>query len=232
MAIGTSAAQTLLNSPLQTQGLTKMKMKCVILLLILLVSSIHALASPCGTDGMTVLRADDGSGYLFYVYREGPDIYFQLPGKEISFPDGTHGPLRVFIDGIFLEVLLVKPAEFMKPEKGVSDLDILKKHKTYEFDYMQKTPTPLREFVELGPREKPATNGQPGFTFYLWAAADPKDKGTRQYFLTTVTAGEVVELTAIVSKGSEEAAMQAFEFYAGSFQHVLKKEQCPEKTPK
>jgi len=203
-----------------------------ILLLLMFVSSAFALPSPCGKSGMTALRANDGDGFLFYVFRENPDIYFALTGKQISFPDGTKGPRRFVIDGIFYENLLVKPADFMKPEKGVADLDILKKHQTYEFDYMQKTSTPLKKLVELGPRNKAAANGQPGLTFYLWEAADPRDQnGARQYFLTTVSAGEVVVLTAIVRDQSlEDLAMEAFERYVSSFQLVLDKKDCPPKS--
>ncbi|MCU1268159.1 MAG: hypothetical protein JWM21_4477 [Acidobacteria bacterium] len=202
-----------------------------VLLLFMLGSSASAAPSPCGKNGMTSLRANDGSGFLFYVFRESPDLYFALTGKQISFPNGTSGPRRFIIDGNFYENLMVQPTDFMKPEQGVADLDILKKHQAYEFDYMQKTPTPLRKLVELGPRVKAAANGQPGFTFYLWAALDPRDQnGARQYFLTTVSAGEVVVLTAIVrDQSANDRAMQAFESYANSFQHVLKKKDCPEK---
>jgi hypothetical protein len=194
--------------------------------------STYAGSLPCGTTGMTVLHANDGSGFLFYIFREGPDIGFEIPGKQISFPNGLTGPRRYLIDGIFYETVLVKPKEFMKMEKGISDLDVLKKHQAYEFDFIQKTPTPLKKLVELGPREKPGANGQPGFTFYLWEAVDPDStEGTRQYFLSTVSGGEVVVLSAIVSKQSmEDTAMQTFETYANSFQHILKKQQCPEKT--
>jgi len=180
---------------------------------------------------MTSLRANDGSGFLFYVFREGPDLYFELKGKQISFPNGTTGPKRFIIDGILYENLLVKPSDFIKPEKGLADVDILKKHQTYEFDYLQKTGTPLRKLVDIGPRVKREANGQPTFTFHLWAVVDPRDeKGTHQYFLTTVSAGEVVVLTAIVrDQSADDVAMQAFESYADSFQHVLKKEQCPAK---
>lgn len=209
-----------------------MKIICgIVLIILMLFSSASAVPSPCGKSGMTALRANDGSGFLFYVFREGPDLYFALTGKQISFPNGTNGPRRFIIDGILYESLLVKPSEFMKLENGVADLDILKKHQTYEFNFMQGTPTPLRKLVELGPREKDAANGQPSFTFYLWEAVDPRDQnGARQYFLTTVTSGDVVVLTAIVrDRSAEDAAMQAFERYASSFQHVLKKEQCPGK---
>jgi len=78
---------------------------------------------------------------------------------------------------------------------------------------------------------KREANGQPSFIFYLWGAVDPRDKnGTRQYFLTTVSAGDVVVLTAIVrDQSAADLAMLAFESYVDSFQHVLKKEQCPGK---
>lgn len=211
-----------------------MKLKLGVVLLLLLLMPVHfasALPAPCGKSGMTALRANDGSGFLFYVFRDGPDLYFALNGRQVSFPNGTNGPKRFIIDGILYETLIVKPSEFMKPEKGLSDLDILKKHQGYEFNYLQKTPTPLRKLVELGPRVKREASGQPSFTFYLWAAVDPQDeRGTRQYFLTSVSAGEVVVLTAIVrDQSAEDTAMEAFEGYASSFQHVLKKEQCPEK---
>lgn len=194
----------------------------------LLCSSVAA-ASPCGKDGMTALRANDGSVYIFYVFRDGPDFAFQLPGKEISFPGGLSGPRRFLIDGILFESLLVKPSAFMKSEKGVADLEILKKHQAHAFEFMQTTPTPLRQLIELGPREKPAAGGQPSFTFYLWQAADPRDpRGARQYFLSTVSGGEVAVLSAVVpSQAREGEAMRAFNSYASSFQHVLKKEQCP-----
>ncbi|MBA3240307.1 MAG: hypothetical protein H0T60_03685 [Acidobacteria bacterium] len=212
-----------------------MRIKCVgLLFLLIFPSSAFASASPCGKSGMTVLRANDGGGFIFYVFREGPDFAFELPGKETSFPDGLSGPRRFLIDGIHFESLLVKPSAFMKSEKGVADLEILKKHQAYEFEFMQKTPTPLRQLIELGPREKPAANGQPSFTFYLWEAADPRDpKGARQYFLSTVSGGEVTVLSAIVPNQAKEGeAMRAFNSYASSFQHVLKKEQCPEKASK
>ena len=80
--------------------------------------------SPCAKSGWTALRGNDGSGYLFYVFRDAPDLYFALTGKQISFPDGPKSPPKVFIDGILYQSLLVKPAEFMKLEKGVADSDI------------------------------------------------------------------------------------------------------------
>jgi hypothetical protein len=204
-------------------------MKVICLLVLLSVLSSSSLASPCDRDGWTALNAADGSAYLFYLFREIPDVYFAIPGKKMSFPDGIKESPQFIIDGILYQSLLVKPTEFMKLEKGVVDLDILKKHQTYEFDYLQKTPTPLRKFVEHGPRVKGAAEGQPTFTFYLWEAADPRDQeGTRQYFLTTVSAGEVIVLSAIVrDQAADEIAMQAFETYASSFRHVLKKEDCP-----
>ena len=181
---------------------------------------------------MTVLRANDSSGFLFYLLRQGPDLYFALPGKKVSFPNGLSGPRRFLVDGILYESLLVNPAQFMKIEKPLTDLVVLKKHQTYEFDFMQKTATPLRKLVELGPRTKPAARGQPDFTFYLWIAIDPRDEnGPRQYFLTTVSAGEVVVLTAMVrNQAGDDAAIAAFESYTSSFQHILKKEDCPEPT--
>jgi len=108
---------------------------------------------------------------------------------------------------------------------------MLKRHQRYEFAYLQSTSTPLKEFAELGPRSKPAGRGQPAFTFYLWLARAPGDeKGTRQYFLTTVSDSEVIVLTAIVpNESAAELAMQSFQTYAASFQHVLRKEDCPAK---
>jgi hypothetical protein len=212
-----------------------MRIRCVaaVLLLTCFIST-YAGALPCGTHGTPVLRANDGSGFLFFVLRKGPDIFFEIPGKEISFPHGLEGPRRSLIDEILYETVLFRFDEFMKVEKGMSDLDILKKHRAYEGDFIQKSPSPLKRVVELGPREKPGGNGQPGFTFYLWKAVDPGDAGgVRQYFLTTVSGGEVVVLSAIVSKQSlEGTAMRTFEAYATSFQHILKKQQCPGETAK
>jgi hypothetical protein len=49
----------------------------------------------------------------------------------------------------------------MKVEKDDADLDILKQHEKYEWDFMQKTPTPLRKLDELGPRVKASSIGSP-----------------------------------------------------------------------
>ena len=176
-------------------------------------SVVPAMPSPCGKSGMTALRANDGSGFLFFVYREGPDVYFAIAGKEISFPDGTKGPKRFVIDGILYETIFVRTSDFMKPDKTLADIDVLKKHREYEFDYIQKLPTPMRKLEELGPRVKNGSNGQPNFTFYLWAILDPKNEtGARQYFLTTVSGGEVTVLSAIVrDQAAEDGAMRAFE---------------------
>lgn len=200
-------------------------------LLLINFSPISAFPSPCAESGWTGLRANDGSGFLFFIYRDGPDLYFELTGRQVSFPDGPKGPPKFFIDGVLYQSLLVKPSQFMNVDKGTADLDILKQHEKYEWDFMQKTATPLRKLVELGPRVKEASNGQPSFTYYLWEAIDPKDQnGPRQYFLTTVSAGTVVVLSAIVrDQSADDLAMQAFESYVSSFQHVLKKKDCPDK---
>ena len=194
-------------------------------------SSASAFPSPCAKSGWTGLRANDGSGFIFYLYRDAPDIYILLTGRQISFPDKSKTPPQFIIDGIFYQTLLVKPSEFMKVEKGVADLDVLKQHEKYEWNFTQKTETPLRQLDELGPRMKAASKGQPGFTFYLWAARDPKQPhGPRQYYLTTVSGGDVVVLTAIVSNDAQDdIAFQAFESYITYFQHVLDKKNCPDK---
>ena len=192
-------------------------------------------ASPCGTSGMTVVKADNGVQYALYAFREGPDVAFQLPGKEISFPNGTEGRKTFAIDGIHFETIFVKGDAFLKPGERLPDADMLKKHMDFEFDYIKKTPSPLSKLVEIGPRERPAGNGQPAFTFFLWHIMNPLDaKGTSQYFLTTVSSGEVTVLSAILPEASKEwVVMQAFQSYAGSFQHILRKAQCPEtQTPK
>ena len=190
-----------------------------------------AFPSPCAKSGWTGLRANDGGGFIFYVYRDAPDIYFLLTGRQISFPDKSKTPPQFFVDGIFYQTVLVKTSEFMKVEKGVGDLDILKQHEKYEWDFLQQTPTSLRILDELGPRVKVASKGQPSFTFYLWAARDPKDPhGSRQYFLTTVSSGEVVVLSTVVANDAQDnVAFEAFESYITSFQHVLNKKDCPDK---
>src|SRR5689334_9972086 len=86
--------------------------------------SASALPSPCAKSGWTGLRANDGSGFIFYLYRDAPDIYFLVTGRQISFPDKSKTPPQFFIDGIFYQTLIVKPSEFMKPDKGLADLDI------------------------------------------------------------------------------------------------------------
>jgi hypothetical protein len=200
-------------------------------LLLLGAFSASAFPSPCAKSGWTSLRANDGIGFIFYLYRDAPDVYYLLAGRQISFPDKSRTPPQFFIDGILYTTVLAKPSEFMKVEKGVADLDILKQYEKYEWNFMQKTPTPLRKIDELGPRVKAASKGQPSFTFYLWAARDPKDPhGSRQYFLTTVSGGDVIVLSAVVANDAQnEVVFPAFESYITSFQHVLDKRNCPDK---
>lgn len=188
-------------------------------------------ASPCGTAGMTVVKAFDGQNFVIYSYRPGSDVAFQIPGKDISFPNGTSGPKRFVIDGVFFETLFVPITDFLKTKDKLSDVDVLRKHKEFEVEYLTKSAGPLSKFVELGPRERPAGNQQPAFTFYLWQMANPRDeRGTRQFYLTTLSENDVVVLSAVVGDDvKERMAMTAFQSFAGTFQHILKKEQCPEK---
>jgi hypothetical protein len=207
--------------------------KLIIVVVFLLMRFVPASGSPspCAKSGWTGLRANDGRGFILYVYRDAPDIYFLLSGRQISFPDKSKTPPQFFIDGVFYQTLLVKPSEFMKIEKGVTDLDILKQHQKYEWEFMQKTATPLRKLDELGPRVKAASKGQPTFTFYLWTTLDPNDPhGGRQYFLTTVSNGDVVVLSAMVGNDAQDnLALEALESYISHFQHVLNKKDCPQK---
>jgi hypothetical protein len=204
----------------------------LLLIAAVLLLPITAAGSPCGTSGMTVVKADSGSHYVLYVFREGPDIAFQLPGKDISFPKGTEGPKTFIIDGVHFETLLAKTTEPVAGAAKLTDVEMLKKHRDREVEYIKTTPSPLTKLVEHGPRERPAGNGQPSFTFYLWQIVNPQDlKGASQYFLTTVSGGEIAVFSAIVPDPSKESvAMQAFQSYAGSFQHILRKEQCPQET--
>lgn len=194
--------------------------------------AVAAAAAPCGNSGMTVLRADSGSGYIFYGFRSGPDFGFMLPRKQVGRPRDLSGRRMFTIDGISFESLVVSTSEFIRTTKGVSDLHVLEQHQAHEFGFIQKSPSPLKRLVVFGPREKPASNGQPGFTFYLWSVADPRDaNGPRQYFLSTVSGGDVVVLTATVpNQAGEGVAMGAFDAYASSFQHVLNKGGCPDTT--
>ena len=195
----------------------------------------HAWAiTPCGTSGMTVVKADSGGRYVVYAFREGPDVAFQVPGTDMSFPNGTTGSKMFTLDGVVFETLFVKTADFIKPTTGKSDLEILKEHRDFDVAFIQKAGGALQKMVELGPRDRPASNGQPAFTFYLWQMIDPKKpRGASQYFLTTVTSGEVAVLSAIVPDEAKlDVAMTAFESYASSFQHILRKTQCPDPTKK
>jgi hypothetical protein len=189
-----------------------------------------AHSSPCGTSGMTVVKAFDGKQFVIYSFRKGADVAFQIPGSDISFPNGTSGPKRFIVDGVVFETLFVPVSDFLKTKEKLSDVDVLKKQREFEVDYLSKSPSPLTKSVELGPRERPANKQQPAFTFYLWQMINPRDeRGARQYYLTTLSEGDVVVLSAIVADDSREAvAMMAFQSFASTFQHILVKEQCPE----
>src|SRR6266496_6274346 len=102
-----------------------------LLLLLIFFRSASGFPLPCGKSGWTGLRANDDSGFIFYLYRDVPDIYFLLSGRQISFPDKSRTPPQFVIDGVFYQTKFVKPSEFTKVEKGVADLDILKQHERY-----------------------------------------------------------------------------------------------------
>jgi hypothetical protein len=207
-----------------------MKTKFAMSLLFCVAAMVNVQASPCGSSGMTVVKAFDGQEFVIYLFRKGSDVAFQLPGADLSFPNGQTGPKRFVIDGILFEALLVPSSDFLKSKDKLSDLEILKKHREWEVDYLSKGPGSLSKFVEIGPRERPAHSQQPSSTFYLWEMINPTDmKGARQYYLSTITEGEVIVLTAILADDSKDSiAMKAFQSFASSFQLVLKKEQCPE----
>jgi hypothetical protein len=189
-----------------------------------------AHASPCGTSGMTVVKAFDEKQFVIYSFRKSIDVAFQIPGSDISFPNGTSGPKRFIIDGVVFETLFVPVTDFLKTKEKLSDVDVLKKQREFEVEYLSKAPGPLTKFVELGPRERPASKQQPAFTFYLWQMINPRDEhGARQFYLTTLSEGDVVVLSAIVADDSREAAaMMAFQSFASTFQHILEKERCPD----
>ena len=202
----------------------------ILLAFVSLGTTLNANALPCGTDGMTVVKAFDGKQFVIYSFRKGVDIAFQIPGTDISFPNGTTGPKRFIVDGVVFETLFVPRTDFLKTTDEMSDVDVLRKHKEFEVNYLSKAPSPLTKFVELGPRERPAGRQQPAFTFYLWQMINPGDqRGARQFYLTTLSEGDVVVLSAIVADDSKEAtAMMAFQSFASTFQHILKKDQCPQ----
>ena len=193
--------------------------------------SNNAFALPCSSSGMDVSKANDGSGFIFYIYREKSDIAALIPGKDISFPGGFSGPKQFVIDGIHYEIANVKLSDFTdKP--GESDLQVLKKHTAYEQKYIVDSKvSPLTKMVNHGERTKDKSHGQPEFTFYLWQAIDPEDEsGPSQFYLSTVTDKEVVLLSAIVKdKDSANRFMKISSAYASTFQHILSKDKCLKK---
>src|SRR5437762_5666804 len=114
------------------------------------VLAVYTNGSPCGTSGMSVVKANDGGLFVIYSFREGPDVAFQIPGKEISFPNGTTGPKRFNIDGVIFETLFVNKSEFLKTSDPLIDVEVLKKHREYEVSYITKAGGPLSKLIELG----------------------------------------------------------------------------------
>lgn len=208
-----------------------MKYPTIAIWLSLIISS-NLYANPCAKNGMDVLKANDGSGYIFYIYRKNTDLVFVIPGKEISFPSGFSGPKRFFIDGLLYEIVVVDESDFLKSKQYLSDDEVLNAHMAYEEKYILDSHlSPLTKMVESGINVKSATATQPEFSFNLWQSKDPKNEnGPSQYYVSTVTSGEVVYLS-VISKSSNEASqvMGALHGYTDSFQHILNKQQCPKK---
>jgi hypothetical protein len=190
----------------------------------------RAMALPCATRGMDVLRANDGSGYIFYVYRDSVDFGFMLTGKTISFPEGFEGKKRFTIDGIVYEVVMLDPSIFMKNERNTSQSEMLKQYQEYTTDTIKKVGSPLTSITDLGSREKDGSNGKPGFIFHLFVAVKPLDPtGPREYFLSTISEGEVVVLSAIALTQAEDPSVtEAFELYAQTFKHIVDRQECPD----
>lgn len=205
-----------------------MKLANLILATLLLFVCTTASALPCKTKGLDVLKLSDGTGLMFFVYTENSDIVFSIPGQEISFPE-TDQQSRFYIDQILFEYTYVNVNDFLN-SKSPTALEVLKAHALYEQNYMKSVNAPLAEFVDYGERVKPASKTQPEFTFLLWQAKDPSNKaGASQYYLSTVSSGNVFLLSAIALNGKEEQAKSALQYYAGTFHHISAIDQCPKK---
>jgi hypothetical protein len=193
------------------------------------VSPVYAVQ--CAAPGaVNVLKAIDGSGFIFYPSRSYGDTVFVLPGKEFHKDTGAPlGTTQFEIDGIHFQFLTTAKSQFVAPGKLGDDATVLAKHVAYEHKYAVSNGSPLREVQELGNRTKPADEHNPEFVFKLWLLKDPKQPdGVRQYFLTTVVGGEVAVLSAIVlGPQYEQQAISAFTKFASSLQFVPSEKACP-----
>jgi hypothetical protein len=198
----------------------------------LLTSVAHAVQ--CAPPGsLNLLKANDGSGFIFYPSRSYGDTVFVLPGKEFRKDEGApQGTIQFFVDGIHYQFLTTPKSQFTSNGQSTDDPAILARHAQYERRYVLKVGGPLIEFEELGKRNKPATDGNPSFVFKLWLLKNPKEpNGPRQYYLTTVVGDEVASLSAIVlGPAYENQAISAFTKFASSFQFIPSERMCPPKV--
>lgn len=205
-----------------------MKFVNLILVVFWILVCSKVVALPCNTKGLDILKLADGIGLMFFVYNEKSDLVFVIPGETISFPEKKLQS-RFYIDKNLFEYTLVNFADFLK-DKNATDSEVLKAHTLYEQSYLKSLKTPLIEFVDYGERVKPATDTQPEFYFALWQAKDPKNKtGASQFYLSTVSSGQVFLLSAIALNGKEDQVKSALQYYAGTFHHISAIEQCPKK---
>jgi hypothetical protein len=201
---------------------------------------ISLLASPayavqCASPGsLSLLKANDGSGYIFFPSRSYGDIVFVLPGREFKKDDGApQGTVQFFIDGIHYQFLTTAKSQFTSASQIADDLTILARHVQYEQQYVVKMGGRLTEIEELGNRNRPDAGGNPPHVFKLWLLKNPKEpNGARQYYLTTVVGDEVASLSAIVAGPAyEREAVSAFTKFASSFQFVPSETMCPPRAP-
>jgi hypothetical protein len=195
--------------------------------------SVYAVQ--CAAPGsLNLVKANDGTGFIFYPSRSYGDTVFVLPGKEFrKDAEAPQGTVQFFVDEIHYQLLTTPKSQFISGDQSADDPTILARHAQYEYQFVLKAGGRLTEFEELGNRNKPADGGNPAFAFKLWLLKDPKESsGARQYYLATVVGDEVLCLSAIVmGPAYESQVISAFTKVASSLQFVPSEKMCPPKMP-
>jgi hypothetical protein len=169
---------------------------------------VIADANPCGPPGQTQsFRQNNQQGYFLQKNVARRSLFLAFPGQAFQIDRNAPAYTNAFtLDGIYYQSLTTPTESFKRGKGPVSVSGILARHAKWEFDAARISPTPLKQFEDLGNAPREASSGTPELTFKMWRLYNEPKNGPSQYFLTTVVDDEVIVLSAVVPSPAAAAA--------------------------
>jgi hypothetical protein len=167
---------------------------------VLFLGSVY-LHSQCPNTGQTkVIKPDQGTGYLFYMFLGDSSFVYFLDGKKFSFNDKDDpGRTIIFIDDIAYESILVDRIELATYVKSSKAIDVLRAQAKHHQDHF-KGVDPSMVITDYGPSGGDTPEDR---VFYLWKKESaPGKKPATQYLLSTLIKDGVVVLSIMLRESS------------------------------